>query len=254
MTEGESPGETSQWTRALYEQEGLRVSSIPFSNAEAKSVMRRAGPGSRLFTGEEASEQRAKTEQLNRFRVIHFATHGLISQQAPLRSALVLAAGKAGGEDGFLQAREVCQLRLSCDLVVLSACRTARGRVLSGEGVEGLASAFFYAGAKSVVASLWDVTDAGTATFMTSFYDHLAKGRSKSEALREAKLDLLRNPETAQPRHWSPFVLIGEGTRMVPIGLGTTQGRERFWVLVGVLGIAAGFAFYWKRQRLAVRR
>jgi CHAT domain-containing protein len=252
MTEGRSSTEAARWTRTLYEQEGLRVSSIPFSNAEAESVMRRAGPGSRLFTGEEASEKRAKTEQLDRFRVIHFATHGLISQQAPLRSALVLSAGQAGEEDGFLQAREVCQLKLSCDLVVLSACRTARGRVLAGEGVEGLASAFFYAGARSVVASLWDVTDAGTATFMTSFYDHLSTGRSKSEALREAKLDLLRNPGTAAPRDWAPFVLIGEGVGTVPIGPGTEQDKGRIWLWLGVLGIAAALASYWNKQRFGV--
>jgi CHAT domain-containing protein len=249
LTEGDSPAEPAEWTRTLYELEGLRVSSIPFSSAEAKSVIRQAGPGSKLLTGDDASERRAKTEQLDRFRVIHFATHGLISQQAPLRSALVLAAGPNRGEDGFLQAREVCQLRLSCDLVVLSACRTARGRILAGEGVEGLASAFFHAGAKSVVASLWDVTDEGTATFMTSFYDNLAKGRSKSEALRGAKLEMLRNPEMAPPRYWAPFILIGEGLESVPIGRGATNGRDKLWLLLGVIGIAAAFAFYWNRQR-----
>ena len=253
LTEGRLPIEPAEWTRTLYEQEGLRVSSIPFSNAEAQSVMRRAGPGSKLFAGDEATEARAKTEQLDRFRVIHFATHGLISQQAPLRSALVLAAGKTSGEDGFLQAREVCQLRLSSDLVVLSACRTARGRILAGEGVEGLAGAFFHAGAKSVVASLWDVTDAGTATLMSSFYDHLSNGLSKSDALRAAKLEMLRNPGTAPPRYWAPFVLIGEGVEQVPLGAGASHGRGTLWVLLGVISIVAAFAFYWNRRYFGFR-
>ncbi|HWP41786.1 MAG TPA: CHAT domain-containing tetratricopeptide repeat protein, partial [Blastocatellia bacterium] len=199
LAQGGTPASTGLM-RALYEDEGLQVSPIPFSASEAKVVGRHAGPGSAIYTGIDASESRLKTDRLDRYRIIHFATHGLVSQQRPARSALVLASGDGDGEDGFLQAREIYGLSLASDLVVLSACQTALGRVLAGEGVEGLARAFFYAGAKSVVASLWDVRDEATAKFMEVFYRHLSEGEPKAEALRKAKLEMIRDEETSSPR------------------------------------------------------
>ena len=110
------------------------------------------------------------------FRVLHFATHGLVSQRSPSSSALALASAPADRRAGLLTARDIHRLRIPSDLVVLSACRTARGRVLAGEGVQSLARAFLHAGARSVVASLWNVNDEGTASLMESFYRGLAHG------------------------------------------------------------------------------
>src|SRR5206468_828178 len=135
--------------------------------------------GSAILVGADASERRVKEGGLDRFRVLHFATHGLVSERAPYRSALVLAHSDGDGEDGFLQAREIYGLRLQTDLVVLSACQTARGSVVEGEGVQSLAVAFLDAGARSVVASLWNVNDERTATFMEAFYRHLSAGEPK---------------------------------------------------------------------------
>jgi CHAT domain-containing protein len=219
LAQNDSPSTVVRW---LYAEEGLRVTRIPFSATEAKAVKRYAGGGSTIYTGAEASENRVKTDRLDRFRVIHFATHGLISQQMPARSALVLTPG--GDEDGFLQVREIYGLKLKSDLVVLSACQTARGQVLAGEGVRGLAQAFLYAGARSVVASLWDVNDERATEFMESFYKNLSSKKSKADALRAAKLELLRQDATASPRYWAAFVLIGDADGLVSVNRGSWFG------------------------------
>src|SRR5262249_10882378 len=137
-------------------------------------------------------------------------------------------------------------LKLRSDLVVLSACRTAQGRVLAGEGVQSLARAFFHAGARSLVASLWDVGDRRTAPLMTAFYRRLAAGSTKAEALREAKLELLReNPDLA-PRSWAPFVLIGEPNAKVPL-----RAPANLWPVwtVAAAALLAGVAGWALRRR-----
>lgn len=207
----------ADYARLLYDDEGLEVTPIPFAGSEAREVERYAGPGSKVYIGTEASERTIKAGKLDSFRVIHFATHAFISLRKPERSALVLASSQGDGEDGFLQAREIYHLKLASDLLVLSACETARGRILAGEGAQGLAQAFFYAGAQSVVASLWKVDDEEAATFMRAFYHNLAEAKSKDEALRAVKLEMMRNGSTASPRHWASFILIGEAAKSVPI-------------------------------------
>lgn len=217
MRTSRGPTKSVGLLRALYEDEGLQVPAIPASIAEARAVVGYGAPGSAVFTGRDASERQIKTSDLSSFRIIHFATHGLVSQRNPLRSALVLASGPEDEEDGFLQTREIYGLRLRSDLVVLSGCRTARGRILAGDSVEGLAQAFFYAGAHSVLASLWDVNDSRTTELMKRFYYHLAAGSSNAEALRQAKVDMLGDEASSAPRYWAAFVLLGEGDRAIPI-------------------------------------
>jgi CHAT domain-containing protein len=236
----------------LYEEEGLQVQRIPFSASEAQAIERYAGNGSRIYTGVEASENRIKNEQLDRFRVLHFATHGLISQRMPGRSALVLTPGDA--EDGFLQVREIYHLKLQSDLVVLSACQTARGQVLGGDGVRGLAQAFLHAGARSVLASLWDVNDQRTALFMETFYRHLADQKSKAEALRATKLELVQNDATSAPRYWAAFILIGEADERVAIA---RPARIGGWLVVfaaGSLLVVAGIFLIQLRRMKRSRR
>lgn len=197
-----------------------------------------AGQSGRVYTGTAASEKRLKSEPLEGYRILHFATHGLISQEIPARSSLVLSIeGDADAEDGLLQAREIYQLKLSSDLVVLSACQTARGQILKGEGIEGLAQAFFYAGARSVVASLWRVTDEPTAEFMRTFYENLGEGKSKAASLRTAKLQLLQADETLAPRHWAAFVLLGEANDSIATPRGEGQSQRWKWALLGIGGL-----------------
>jgi CHAT domain-containing protein/tetratricopeptide (TPR) repeat protein len=242
-------GEPRDYARLLYDEEGLEISPLPFSADEAGKVEFYGGGRSRVFTERQASEHWIKTHRLDSFRVIHFATHGLVSQRHPLRSALVLASAEGDGEDGFLQAREILQLKLKSDLVVLSACQTARGQILAGEGAQGLAQAFLNAGAQSVVASLWNVNDQRAALFMEAFYRHLAKGQNKVEALRSAKLEMFKIPATSSPRYWAPFILIGEAEKSItltPPSLWVQYGK---WLVAPVIALTAVFAFRLFRKR-----
>ena len=158
----------------------------------------------RLLSGKDATEDRAK-RAVGRAKYLHFATHGLVSETRPANSALVLSDG--AGEDGYLRAREVYGLQLVADLVVLSGCSTARGR-FTGDGVFGLPRAFLYAGAPSVVASLWDVSDRATVSLMDRFYAELDRTSDKAAALRAAQLETRQR--YPHPALWAPFILVGE--------------------------------------------
>jgi CHAT domain-containing protein len=142
---------------------------------------------------------------------VHFAVHGFVDEENFARSGVILALQNNDKQDGILQMTEIMRLKLNSDLVTLSACRTGLGKVVGGEGVLGLTRAFLYAGSRSVVASLWNVNDTATAELMKSFYAHLKKGESKDEALRQAKLTLLKGKQAnwRHPYYWAPFVLVG---------------------------------------------
>ena len=178
------------------------------------AAVERLYPGSaQVFVGPEATEERAKAAVADA-TVIHFATHGLVDEASPLDSSLVLSlprAWKPGDDNGLLQAWEVFeQMRIRADLVTLSACDSALGEEVSGEGILGLTRAFQYAGARAVLASLWGVNDASTAELMASFYAALGEGRSTDEALRTAQLHLLHGSRWRHPRHWAAFELLGD--------------------------------------------
>jgi CHAT domain-containing protein/tetratricopeptide (TPR) repeat protein len=163
----------------------------------------------KLLLGKESTEAAIKREALRRYRRLHFATHSLIDEQSPWRSGVVLTSG--GEEDGFLDLREISRLDLDCDLVVVSACQTGRGKLLSGEGVIGLSRAFLYAGARAVIVSLWNVTDISTGQLMKSFYQHVTDGSSNVASLRRAKLQMIGGGKvTRHPYYWSSFVMIGK--------------------------------------------
>jgi CHAT domain-containing protein/Flp pilus assembly protein TadD len=170
----------------------------------------------RTLTRAEATEDRVKRLPLADYKVLHFSTHSLLDEQVAAHSALVLTRDQDSREDGFLQAREIYDLSLKADLVVLSACQTAAGKMEKGEGIQGLARAFFCAGSRSVVASLWNVNDASTARFMRTYYEYLTRGRTKQEALRLTKIKMSRSPGS-RPFHWAAFILIGEGGAGVPL-------------------------------------
>jgi CHAT domain-containing protein/Tfp pilus assembly protein PilF len=164
----------------------------------------------RLYLGKDSTEKAFKQESLSKYKWIHFATHSLIDERTPGRSAVVLALDGNNAEDGFLRTTEIADLDLNCDLVVLSACETGRGQLLSGEGIIGLSRSFFIAGARSVLVSQWAVSDISTAQLMKDFYQQLVNKVPKAAALREAKLRMLNGgSETRHPYYWAPFVIIG---------------------------------------------
>lgn len=144
---------------------------------------------------------------------IHFASHGFIDENIPERSGILFTTETGSKEPGILQVSEIMRLKLSADLVTLSACSTGLGRLVNGEGILGLTRAFFYAGARNVTVSLWNVNDSATAALMKAFYENLNRGLPKGEALREAKLGMLQSQNTAwhHPYFWAAFVLVGPG-------------------------------------------
>jgi CHAT domain-containing protein/tetratricopeptide (TPR) repeat protein len=208
-----APAGASATAMQVARERGLELLPLPASRAEVLGLEAVYPKASRLFVGRDATEENAKATGTEA-SLIHFATHGLADETSPLEStiALTLPAPGAAAENGLLQAWEIFeQLRIDADLVTLSACGTARGKEMSGEGILGLTRAFHYAGARSVLASLWEVSDASTAALMKTFYRHLADGVPKAEALRRAQLALLRKPATAAPYYWAAFTLAGLG-------------------------------------------
>ena len=170
-------------------------SPLPAARAEVEAV---AGlfPGASVFVGSEATESRVKALG-SEARLLHFACHSSVDHRFPLDSFLALSPPEEGGgaENGFLQAWEIFeQLRLDADLVTLSACETGLGVEVGGEGLVGLTRAFQYAGARSIVASLWSVSDRSTSALMERFYLHLGSGLTQDVALQRAQLDLLERP------------------------------------------------------------
>ncbi|HEV3077434.1 MAG TPA: CHAT domain-containing tetratricopeptide repeat protein [Thermoanaerobaculia bacterium] len=188
-----------------------RLQPLPAAHSE---VCRIAGlfPSERVavFLGPDATEENVRNNPLiASARNLHFATHGLLDETHPERSGLRLAHADGSPGDGLLQVREVFNLELHADLVVLSACQTGLGKEVSGEGMIGMTRAFLYAGAGSVVVSLWRVDDDSTSDLMVSFYRHLRANADTSEALRSAKLELIDHSRYFHPYFWAPFVLIG---------------------------------------------
>ena len=161
----------------------------------------------------DASLERITSGDLSAYRVVHFATHGLLNNKHPELSGLVFSLVDPQGRprNGFLPAYEVYNLRLNAELVVLSACQTALGEDIRGEGLVGLTRAFMYAGAPRVVASLWRVPDSATSTLMQRFYRALlAEKRRPAEALRLAQESVRAERRWSAPYYWAGFTLAGE--------------------------------------------
>ncbi len=200
-----------------YQDKRFVLAPLPFASREMEAI---AGLLSsdrrRIVSGWEATEEKVKKIPMGDYRVIHFATHSLLDERAASRSALFLTRERSSGEDGFLQAREIYEMSLNADLVVLSACQTAGGKTERGEGVQGLARAFFCAGSRSVLASLWNVDDESTSRFMADYYRYLTLGKTKQEALRLTKMGRSRGRD-GRPYNWAAFVLIGEGASGIPL-------------------------------------
>lgn len=160
-----------------------------------------------------ATHEAARGEGLTQAGLVHFATHALLDDEHPERSQVVLSRFDRSGQarNGSLFAFEIAQMDLAADLVVLSACRTALGREIRGEGLVGLPQSFFEAGADRVAVSLWNVDDTATAELMEHFYDGLLRlGLPPAEALREAQKLLLRSKEFTSPYYWASFTLAGD--------------------------------------------
>lgn len=210
------PGKEAADGAALALRDG-KPAPLPEAEQEVRALRQLYGATrSKVYTGAEAREDRVKSEA-GQASILHFAAHGVLNNASPMYSHLALAGGGAD-EDGLLEAWELMRLDLKAELAVLSACETARGRVGAGEGMIGLSWAMFIAGVPSIVVSQWKVESAGTRDLMVTFHRALSSPPgtghmlpTKMEALRQAELKLLRNPETGHPFYWAGFVLVGDG-------------------------------------------
>jgi CHAT domain-containing protein len=150
---------------------------------------------------------------LGQYRIVHFATHGLINSEHPELSGLVLSLVDENGkpQDGFLRMSDIFNLEMPADLVVLSACQTALGKEVKGEGLVGLTRGFMHAGARRVVASLWQVDDLATAELMKRFYSGMLKENLRpAAALRAAQTEMSGSSRWSSPYYWAGFVIQGE--------------------------------------------
>jgi CHAT domain-containing protein len=204
----------SELERAARDAGGLSFERLRSSRDEAEEIVGLARGGETLKALDfEASRATALSEELGRYRIVHFATHGLLNSEHPELSGLVLSLVDEHGrpQDGFLRAHEVYNLRLGADLVVLSACQTALGKEVRGEGLVGLTRGFMYAGSPRVVASLWLVPSKATAELMKRFYrGMLLGGLRPAAALRAAQVAMWREKRWSEPYYWAAFVLQGE--------------------------------------------
>jgi CHAT domain-containing protein len=193
-----------------------RLGPLPDAEKEVNSLRRLYGASnSRVLIGEDARESIVKTDA-GKYDILHFATHATLDDRNPLYSRIVLSrAEDEAHEDGLLEAWEIMKLDLNAALTVLSACETARGRVAAGEGMIGISWALFVAGSPAAVVSQWKVDSARTSELMIEFHQNLLRKRaagpapSKSEALRQAALKLMRGPYN-HPTYWAGFILIGD--------------------------------------------
>ena len=189
-------------------------SELPETAAEVKGIAGLPGVRADVLLGREASEDRVK-EQSSRYPLIHFATHGIYDSTNPMYSGILLSQTPNSREDGFWEAREIAQQTLNTELVVVSACDTARGEIFAGEGVMGLSWALFVAGTPSSLLTTWPVNDKSTSLLMREFYRQWGVGgpnpthTSKAAALQQSQKWMLSQKHYANPYFWAPFVLIG---------------------------------------------
>jgi len=204
---------------------------LPEAERQVKTLGLLYGPkASKIYTGSAAREDVIKAEA-PKYKILQFAAHGVVNESSPLYSYVLLSKSESSPtEDGLLEAWEIMNLNLNADLVVLSACETARGRVAGGEGVMGLSWALFAAGSPASVVSLWKIESSSTTELMLDFHRRLtsvvdhndaehASGiansvsrLSKAQALRLAQLSLLRTKNYSHPFFWAAFVLMGDGS------------------------------------------
>jgi CHAT domain-containing protein/tetratricopeptide (TPR) repeat protein len=186
---------------------------LRFSRTEADDIAALEGKTRvRIFRDFDANRDLFFNGSLRGYGTLHIASHTVIDNERPALSRIVLSGVDSSGKsrDGYLRLFEIYNLDLDADLVVLSACRTALGREVRGEGLVGLTRGFFYAGASRVVASLWSVRDQATAELMRRFYEHLVQGRTPAAALCAAEREMAAGKRWANPYYWAAFTLQGD--------------------------------------------
>jgi CHAT domain-containing protein len=225
-----------------------RLAATQREGEEIKSLT--PGKDAKLVTGFEANRTFVSKAELSQYRIIHLATHGIIEEEHPELSGVVLSLFDRDGkpQDGFLRLHEIYNLPLHADLVVLSACQTGLGKDFRGEGLVGLTRGFMYAGSKSVIATLWKVDEEATTELMKHFYEGLFRqGLTPAAALRQAKIAIWKEPRWRSPFFWAAFELHGEYAN--PINVGNHGLQKNLVLLLLVLLCPLAIYYGWKYFR-----
>jgi len=193
---------------------GVNFERLPFTRTEADSISTLFPDALRKEVfGFDASRAIATSPELSQYRIVHFATHGILNSTHPELSGVVLSLfdDKGMPQNGFLRLHDIFNLNLPAELIVLSACETGLGKEIKGEGLVGLTRGFMYAGSPRVVVSLWSVDDEATSELMTKFYQKMLQDKlNPAAALRSAQIEMLKNDKFAPPYYWAAFTLQGE--------------------------------------------
>ncbi|HEY8133072.1 MAG TPA: CHAT domain-containing tetratricopeptide repeat protein [Thermoanaerobaculia bacterium] len=235
---GVAPLAGDRLAAALPAYRSAALAPLPWSRREVEEVAQLVRGRSDSLLGVAATEEAFKRLRLRDYKVIHLATHALLDPQNPSRSGIVFRRGSSS-DDGWLQMREIYQLDLAGQLVVLSACQTAFGTVSSAEGMQSLARAFTYAGARAVVGTLWKVEDTTAARIVENMYSAIAEGSSVSAALRSAQLEAAGEQPYRTAREWAGWVATGDPASRPDI---TSPVSTRRWALAFAVIIAAFIA------------
>ncbi|MBN2805878.1 MAG: CHAT domain-containing protein [Prolixibacteraceae bacterium] len=220
---------------AYRDVQSTRTRLRPLPGAREEVLGLSAYQDCKAFFGTEATETSFK-QQASNFDILHLAMHTIVNDSLPMFSKLVFSNHNDSLEDGYLNTQEIYNMKLDARLAVLSACNTGTGKLRGGEGVMSLSRAFLYAGCPSIVMTLWEVEDKVSADIMLRFYHYLFRGFQKSEALRRAKLDHIKNadPLKAHPYFWQGYILVGDPS---PIKFNNN-------VIIGMLGFIAILIFF----------
>jgi CHAT domain-containing protein len=230
---------------------GGTLSRLAYSATEADAITAAAPYGtSMIVKGFAANRETLMSSRVGEYQILHFATHAFLDTEHPELSGIVLTMVDPKGlrQNGVMPLQDVYSLKLSSELTVLSACQTALGKDISGEGFMGLTHSFLSAGSKSVVASLWKVDDRATANLMTRLYESLLQqGMSTGAALREAKLKTMREKQWRAPYFWAGFVLQGESTNHIVVQ--NRWWRHPGWALFALLVLASSLFVVFRRRK-----
>jgi CHAT domain-containing protein len=234
--------------------EGVNIPPLPASREEADAIMSVVPWRTGLkAVGFDASRATITGTDLSQYRIVHFATHGFVDYEHPELSGLVLSLVDQQGrpQDGYLRMHDIYNLRLPVDLVVLSACNTALGKDVKGEGLIGLTRGFMYAGAGGVAASLWKVDDEATAELMKHFYDGMfSRNLTPAAALREAQIAMWQQKRWHAPYYWAAFVLQGEyNQKLNSARKFTTTAELSMLAALLMVAVTAGLFLYFRYRR-----
>jgi CHAT domain-containing protein/tetratricopeptide (TPR) repeat protein len=244
----------SKEDRSDYTFSPAKLAPLVFTKIELNELRKLGQEGdSVVYSGFAATRDNLRKLDLSQYRILHFATHGFIDARQPELSGLVLSLVDADGQpvDGFVGLNDIYKLHAPVDLVVLSACRTALGKDVRGEGLISLTRGFMYAGASSVVASLWKVDDEATSELMKRFYTNmLQRDMTPATALRAAQNSIMLEPQWTSPYYWAAFTIQGDYRHVIK-STPSDATALRFRIIVGVAltVLFVGIAEWYRRRR-----